>query len=464
MSVFTKTIGRCILVFFVCFTSCKKFITIDPPVDQVTGGALFNNDAMAMAALTGIYSQMMASPAPFTAGTTTIYTGLSADELQNFFPGSDDEFVSGKISQANHSLLSSSFWQPAYADIYAANACIEGAQQSDHLSTPVKNLVVGEAKFIRAFCYFYLVNLFGDVPLVLQTDYTVNAFLARTDKALIYTQVIKDLQEAADLLPSSYATSTSNMQDRTRPNKWAAKALLARVYLFVDNWSAAEAAASSVINPGVYSLETDPAKVFLKTSSEAIWQLQPVNSSWNTWEGRTFIPASNNANPTYILTASLLDVFDSGDVRKESWVGERDFNGQPVYFPNKYKVYGNGAPLSEYYMVLRLAEQFLIRAEARAHQNNIAGSQEDINTIRGRAGLSNTTATDQASLLLAIEKERQTELFAEWGHRWLDLKRTGRIHDILSASKPGWQANASLWPIPVDQIKVNPSLTQNPGY
>ena len=116
-------------------------------------------------------------------------------------------------------------------------------------------------------------------------------------------------------------------------------------------------------------------------------------------------------------------------------------------------------------MVLRLAEQYLIRAEARAQQNNISGAQSDVNVIRNRAGLANTTATTQGTLLSAIEHERQIELFAEWGHRWMDLKRTNRADAILGPLKSSnWQSSDVLFPIPLTQIQNDPNFTQNSGY
>jgi starch-binding outer membrane protein, SusD/RagB family len=122
---------------------------------------------------------------------------------------------------------------------------------------------------------------------------------------------------------------------------------------------------------------------------------------------------------------------------------------------------------AEYSTLLRLAEQYLIRSEARAQQNNIAGAQQDINVIRARAGLTATTANDKASLLMAIEQERKVELFTEHGHRWLDLKRTGRAEVILAPIKgSNWQPTDVLYPIPQYQILNDPAMNnaQNPGY
>lgn len=115
-------------------------------------------------------------------------------------------------------------------------------------------------------------------------------------------------------------------------------------------------------------------------------------------------------------------------------------------------------------MVIRLAELYLIRAEARAKQNNITGSQEDLNRIRNRSGLANITANTLSLLLSAIEQERRIELMMEWGHRWLDLKRTGRVNGIISSLKSSWQPTDALYPIPKYELETNPFLVQNPGY
>jgi hypothetical protein len=146
-----------------------------------------------------------------------------------------------------------------------------------------------------------------------------------------------------------------------------------------------------------------------------------------------------------------------------NWTASLIYNGTTYYYPYKYKSLVSGAN-AEYYTALRLAEQYLIRAEARAQQNNIGGAQSDVSVIRNRAGLASTTASDQASLLLAIEQERRIELNCEWGHRWLDLKRTGRVNAVIGAEKTTWKPAAALFPIPSAEISNNANLTQNTGY
>ena len=444
--------------FVVSAGGCKKFVDIPPSPTEIMSYRVFENDGTATRAVTGIYTEMMNNNS-FSSSAATFYAGLSSDELYYYSTDFRQEFLKNEITQTNHGLLSSVFWVPAYKFIYAANACIEGINNSATVSAPAKKTLTGEAKFIRAYCYFYLVNLFGDVPLVTATNYEVSSVMARTSKATVYQQIIADLTEAQDLLGTAYTSA-----ERVRPNKWAAAALLARMYLYMQDWSKAEALASSVIASGSYSLVSNLNNVFLKTSSETILQLQPGSTNINTWEGNIIVPASSGATPTYLIRDTLLKSFETGDQRKTNWIQSRVFSNQTLYYPYKYKVSSN-LTVTEYYILLRLAEQYLIRAEARAQQNKVTEGLADLNIIRNRAGLGNSSANDKASLLSAIEHERQVELFAEWGHRWLDLKRTGRANAVLGGLKPlTWQPTDVLWPIPSQQINLNSSLSQNPGY
>jgi hypothetical protein len=249
---------------------------------------------------------------------------------------------------------------------------------------------------------------------------------------------------------------------------------LARVYLYTEDWANAETEATSLIDHSALFQLEDLNNVFLKNSREAIWQLQPVNQGWNTEDARAYIIPSTGFgyfNPLY-LSDQLLNSFEANDQRKTEWVGK--FTDATVtsnvdyYYPFKYKSVTLNAPVTEYSAIFRLAEQYLIRAEARTHLNNIGGAQDDLNTIRSRAGLPNTTAGDAVSLLSAILHERHVELFTEWGHRWLDLKRTGTVDSVMSVVTPlkggTWNLNWKLYPIPLEEINRDPNLVQNPGY
>jgi hypothetical protein len=115
-------------------------------------------------------------------------------------------------------------------------------------------------------------------------------------------------------------------------------------------------------------------------------------------------------------------------------------------------------------MLFRLGEQYLINAEALARLNQLDAARTSLNAVRGRADLLNTTAVSQEDVLAAIEKERFTELFAEQGNRWYDLKRTGKINTVLGARKPGFVGDDALFPIPRNEINTNNNMTPNPGY
>ncbi len=438
--------------------SCRKFIQVDPPITQLVSATVFTSDISASAAVTAIYINTISTINGLASGGLTLYAGLSADEFVNYSTSSDQaQFYKNTLTSANSN--NNNLWSEAYNRIYAANAVIEGLANSSQVTDATKKQLVGEAKFIRAFFYFYLVNLYGDVPLTTTTNYKSNASIPRSSQSAVYQQIIADLTDAGSLLEADYSYSGG---ERVRPNKRAAAALLARVYLYTHDWKDAETQATAVINnTALYRLVTDLDSVFLKNSSEAIWQLMPVGTQVNTNEGEAFILTTTPNSQA--ISRQLLNSFEPGDNRVQKWISSIVAGGQTYYYPYKYKI-KTGLPVTEYYMVMRLAEQYLVRAEARAEQNNINGAQADLNIIRNRAGLPNTTASTQATLLTAIQQERQAELFCEWGNRWLDLKRTGRADAILAPVKASWNASDTLYPIPLAQIQNDPNITQNPGY
>jgi len=191
----------------------------------------------------------------------------------------------------------------------------------------------------------------------------------------------------------------------------------------------------------------------------------------NTQDAYYFILPSTGPNisgQSSYLSSNLLNSFETGDNRRTNWVGSVTVAGTTYYYPYKYKANGLNAQVSEYAMMLRLGEQYLIRAEARAQQGNISGSATDLNTIRTRAGLANTAANSQPALLAAITHERQVELFTELGQRWLDLKRNGNVDAIMSVACPlkggTWNTNQQLYPLPLGDLQKDANLTQNPGY
>lgn len=463
-------------VWLIGTSCCNKSVQIPPPANTIVTEQVFNNDANANAAILGIYSKMLSQSTVFrfTNSSISLLCGLSSDELQSFFtdPGTMQFYQNNLLN--NNVAISQCLWNPAYSYLYPINSAIEQLSKATSLSEHTRLELLAEAKFLRAFCYFYLINLFGDVPLVTSTDWQSSSLKARANVSAIYSMLIEDLESAIEQLPDDYSRSR---MERSRANKWAATALLARIYLYQGNWSRAEELSGQIIsNTGLFELKADLNSIFLKNSSEAILQWSISNSVYPyniTPEGSIIIPYDYNSNPTYYISALLLKSFEPDDLRKKYWIDSCEYDGQKYFYPYKYKAgsaqSNPNAPITEYYMVFRLAEQYLIRAEARAEQSNVYGAISDINIIRKRAGLPGRDINNNKdSVLKYIAQERKIELFAEWGHRWFDLKRTKKIGEVMTSIAPykgaTWNTNMQLYPIPIVEIGRDPNLTQNPGY
>ena len=445
------------IVAMAALGACKKFVQVSPPAGQSSTAEVFSSDASATAAMNGVYSQMMGTNYSFADAAITLYVGMSADELYNTSPNPPvDQFTQNTLTAGNLLLLNN-FWGDAYNYLYQVNAILEGLSTSPAISAPVRAQLTGEASCVRAFCYLYLSGLFGKVPLETGTNYTTNAVQPRTSMDSIYAQIVSDLQTAQVLLQPAYPTAGP-----LRPNRWTAAALLARVYLYQGNWAGAANESNRVIDSGNYKLDS-PNQVFLAYSAEAIWQMAPVVPGLNTFEGNDFIPTDSGQIPAYAITPSLLAAFEPGDLRKTAWLGHNTIAGQVFYYPYKYKIQTGNANV-ENYMVLRLSEQYLILAEALAQLGNVPGGQRYLNLIRTRAGLDTLSLSVPSDLIAAVLKERRVELFAEWGQRWFDLRRSGTVSSVLSPLKPSWRVTDTLYPIPLSQLQANTFLTQNPGY
>jgi hypothetical protein len=473
--IYAKNTIRLFCLLSLSFSSCKKFVNVSAPITSVNSENVYTSDATAIAVLTGVYTNISAGGlANGGISAISLFPALSADELTLNATG-NSMYLAYYINLLTSSNTGGSdFWNNIYPYVYTVNGAVEGLTTASGLTPAVKQQLMGEAKFLRAFLYYLLVSLYGDVPLVTGTNYTVNQSLPRTPKAEVWQQIISDLKDAqSDLSPNFLdATLLSTTTERVRPTSWAATALLARAYLYTQDWNDAAAQSTAVINnSSMFTLAPDLDSVFLMNSTEAIWQLQPVIAGDNTFDALLFIlPSSgpDNANYPVYLDTLLVNSFEPGDARRINWIDSVIVNGVVYYYPSKYKVNTILAPVTEYEMVLRLAEQYLIRAESNTMIGNFTAAINDLDTVRSRAGLPGTSAGDQTSLITAILHERQVELFTEWGHRWLDLKRTGTVGSVMGIVTPlkggAWNANDQLYPIPLTDMQADPNLVQNAGY
>jgi hypothetical protein len=455
-----------VLLVGLLMSNCKKLIEIGPPKDQLASNSVFMDSSTAEAAMIGLYASV-ANPNPANdMGTSiTMFNCLSADEAYAYSMNYYDDFTNNSLTPMLYYI--DGLWSTIYKNVYIANSVITGMPASP-LPEAYKQRTVGEAKFIRAFCYFYLVNEYGAVPLVTSVDVYSTSRQPRDNVDAVYDQIEKDLTDAQKALP---ATLDYYGGKRIRATTWAAEALLARVYLYRGKWQLAESMATSVINnPGLFSMNASADQVFLANNPEGI--LQFVNGITSSWIANNFVPSALSPTPKFVLKDGLYEDFEPGDKRKTNWVGYKSYGGINYPYPAKYKYMG-GIGAVEYNQVLRLSEQYLIRAEARTQQSNYIEAAADINSVRVRAGLPGTKAADKATLMAAIEHERRIEFFCEWGYRWLDLKRwpgitnpaVTRADEVLSQLKGDqWQSTDALYPIPQPAINSNVNLTQNKGY
>lgn len=443
------------------FSACTDFVEVDLPKSQLTTQSVFDNYDTANAALTNIYSKMRDNGI-LNGSTIGISNQLGnyADELTPYGLPSNLVFTFYDNTVPPSSTVILTYWNSSYNHIYTANAILKGVENNINFSQDRKKQFLGEALFIRALSHFYLFNLFGDIPYIKDTDYEKNTKVSRITEEKVYQNIINDLNEAMELLPEDYTSS-----DRIRPNKSVCHAFLARVYLYNKMYKEASNEASAVLNKTeLYTLEKDLSKVFLNNSKETIWQLQTSSAGQNAAEGAFFI-FQVGPPTTVALTPYLLNSFQNSDLRKANWIRTITKGNESWSHAFKYKEQNNTAVSKEYSIIFRAAEQYLIRAEARAHQGDLIGAKEDLNKIRSRAGIAEMIAVSKQDILNAILQERRLELFTEQGHRFFDLRRFQEIDAVLTPIKPGWDTTDKLLPLPENELNLNSNLLpQNPGY
>lgn len=447
-----------LLIFLLGITvSCEDFLEVGIPDTQLAGPTVFESTTTANAALASIYSKLRDGVLVTGSGQgLSVLLGQYSDELDSYSEGSTEhQFYQSTLLPSNINVAA--LWRDSYNLIYACNAVIEGVSGSPDIPQPDKDQLYAEALFVRSFIHFHLLQLFGDIPFVTGTDYRVNAAIGKLPAAALYELVLQDLFTAAALLSESYKDP-----ERIRPVKAVASALIARIQLYRQDWAEAEASASAVIGTADYVWVDNLDEVFLKGSTGTLWQLAPATQGIPTTEGASFILTGNPANRA--LSNALAAAFEPGDLRRTSWIGEFTNQNGTWFYPFKYKQRVIEASSSEYSILFRLEEMYLIRAEARVRQGDLEGAREDLDRIRLRAGLQVSAVATGEELLQAIYRERRVELFAENGHRWFDLKRTGQLQAALE-SKQGWEATDELWPLPEQELLLNPNiLPQNEGY
>lgn len=454
-------ISKIALLALFLMVGCTDFVETELPPSQLTGKAVFSERSTATAALANIYAGLR---------DRTLITG-SAHGIGNLLGHYSDELdfygsgINWVYDFSTHSVLSTdsellATWNQSYNLIYACNSLLEGLEGNGSIDLADRQQLQGEALFLRSFIHFYLNQLFGAIPYITGTDYVVNSQIKKLENVKVIENLILDLNKSISLLPENYL-----VPDRVRVNQYVALAFLARVQLYNGNWEAAISASSEVLaREDIYTWEENLNQVFLKDSKGTIWQLSPSSMGGNTLEALNYI-FETAPPPVSALTQSLMDDFSPNDQRVGQWTKSVTNGNEVWYHPYKYKAFGPSGSSLENSVVLRLAEIYLIRAEARIKMNDFGGAMSDINKIRNRAGLPDLTGLDKVGLEAALLRERRLELFTEFGHRWFDLKRFNKAGEVLLPLKPNWRETDRLFPIPQAELLANPNLKpQNDGY
>lgn len=471
--------GTTILMLVV--NSCKKYLDIPYPTNSINSESAFTSLSTIDGMMSNAYSNLNLSIT--NIGRFHSVAPALSDEGYNPTIQVPDAQTSN-ITAANG--ITCVDWAGAYKSIYWINSLLEGIPGSSAagFTADKKKIYMAALKTMRGLAYFNLVRAYGDVPLILDTKVPENSLKPRDPAATVYAAIEKDLMEAISDLPATLG------EKYYINNKYIPEATLAEVYLTEGKWQLAEAAATDIISSNKYQLASNVNDVFLQSSPEGILVMAPVYSpnSANSYKLGSINLALRFPDGTpqvifesrlaYAVSPSLLNSFEAGDQRLANWIALRNKANYPNptnrMFAYKYKYnayfYTGTIPAGreEDDKITRLATMYLLRAEARARLGtDLTGAASDLNLIRNRAGLGNTTASSQTELVDAVLEERRHELFFEMGYRWFDLVRTDKANSVLSVipyKAANWKPYMKLLPLSVTILSTNPNLAQTPGY
>jgi len=479
------------------FTGCSKFLDLDPPYTQDAEN-FFNNEDDYLRALTGAYDLLQGIFVSYWIGDIASDNCIAGGESVTDTEGLHQiEYMThGAVNLECRSVMRFN-----YCGIARCNFILEPKENNVEFNG--KDVILAEAKFLRAFYYFELVKFFGDVPLVIDKRLGVEEVtqLDRTPSAEVYAQIEEDLNVAVAVL--SWSSSPDHSGIKGRVDKGAALGLLGKVYLYQEKFSQAAAIFDQIINSNRYALASDYATLFLKeneNNSETVFDVE-----YSADEGGSYgclICLEGNLTPGYqgirqydgpeygdgnsynLPTQDLFDSFEYQDPRREGTCLDIDefiaanspgtpygvgAGGHTGFYNNKYiksrDEMLNGIPDNDLtsgvnYRAIRYADILLMAAEAYSQLNDDATALNYLNQVRQRVGMPDRTSGG-TNLYEDILKERRSELSCE-GHRFFDLVRTGKAANEISGFVVG---KHELFPIPQVEIDLaGGNWMQNPGY
>jgi tetratricopeptide (TPR) repeat protein len=471
------------LLFLIIITvaSCKDFLQLQPEY-QMSSDNFYRDQNDFEKSMTGVYASIRGL---YSSSSILFLTELSTDNTEiQWHNSSVDQVQCDQNAFTATNTLASGIWTNLLNTVYRCNVILNKIESVD-FDAAAKSRITGEARFVRAFCYFYLVRLFDNVPVadrVFDSPSQIEeADLSLQPKEAIYKIIQEDLTAAATLIPAG------RHADKTTASPAAVKTLLGKVYLTLGNYDKAAQVLKEVIDLQEYTL-VDYRSLFTNGSSnlaESVFEIQFVKGKGlgNNFSAM-FTPAVTSmalftgnlqGGGRIVPTADMINAYEKGDLRKEASVrdtipligGGKTYGRYGIKFVDFSAIDLNDG--SSTFTVMRYADVLLMYAEALNELGRTPEALPNVNMVRQRAGLAPLSGLDQTGLRLELEKERRVEFLYE-GHRWFDLVRTGRARQLLNAhhASQGFSFTVEdyelLLPIPQNEIDLNPSLKQNPGY
>jgi hypothetical protein len=453
-----------------------------------------------------------------------VHTGaMLRSDAFNVRPFGPNTAMSTFQGEAGAARWSVEIWQEPFKAIFRANAILENVNAENVPDEAQRNGFLGQAYFMRAFSYFYLVNLYGKVPLITETAKSSDDFFpGQASVEETWGQITADFAQAENLLPASW----TGAEDAGRPTNGAATAFKGKSYLYQGKWSEAATAFQKVVDSGLYSLlpASQYHENFTETNennSESVFELQFLGQAAFAWgvdipgTGNMgnfhldYSPPSKSLDQGHYVNTWVKELFEAnGDTVRRDATLAYDYTGSTGYggvdfrtdfaselelarsegmdsvYTRKYsgmdigtrdEVEGLGTNVGTNWRLIRYSDVLLMLAEAQNEQGNTADAMAHVNTVRTRANVTTLMGLDQDAMRQAIIDERVLELTGE-SHRFFDLVRWGLADDYLgetslhgahpkSLSGGKFQTNKHeyLW-IPVSELSANSNLEQNPGY
>ncbi|HZJ59983.1 MAG TPA: RagB/SusD family nutrient uptake outer membrane protein [Chitinophagaceae bacterium] len=470
----SKLAGLIVLALMaLALSSCKKSFLDLRPYTSVSSDVAITNESDMQNALNGAYGNM--NSANLYGRSTPLFGDLVSDNVYISTINSNRYLDFFQINYTVTDVNMQGIWQSAYSTILRANNVINSSLQGNENIDQLR----GEALAIRGLMYFELVKFFGKpytvdpnalgVPLILTYDPTLKP--TRNSVQEVYTQIEKDLTDAANLMTQDKSSGFFT--------KWAAKALLARMYQFKGDWDKAQTTAEDVINNSGYSLlQLGDVLTFWQNNTDRNDKLEVlfeiVFDATNNI-GNSSLPYffDQSGYGDALATESLYNLYSSTDVRKGMFIVGSPIRGDEAKVVNKFP--NTGSADKDEMKVIRMSEVYFIAAEAAFHNGDEATARTYLNDVATERdpGFAGYSASGQA-LLDDILLERRKELAFE-GHRYWDLVRNnlavtridqannypGNVPLVLETSN-----FRRILPIPQAELDANPNIReqQNPGY